>query len=77
MARTEGDFRRWARASFAGLTEAEVERLAGTVYPAVYDGSQGYGDLWERVMVVYGEALFDCNFLGAGEGFGGRGFACE
>lgn len=76
-ARSEADFLRWVRSSFAGLSTAEIANLAAVVYPAVYDGSQGYVDLFSRMMRVWGDALFDCNFLYANEAFGGRSFACE
>ncbi|KAK3291537.1 Alpha/Beta hydrolase protein [Chaetomium fimeti] len=76
-ARTEADFLRWVKSSFAGLSTAEIASLAAVVYPPVYDGSQGYVDLLSRMMHVWGDALFDCNFLYANEAFGGRSFACE
>lgn len=76
-ARTEADFLRWVKSSFAGLSTAEITNLAAAVYPPVYDESQGYVDVYSRMMRVWAEAIFDCNFLYASEAFGGRSFACE
>ncbi|KAH8169541.1 carboxylesterase family protein [Sarocladium implicatum] len=68
-------FAGWIEDSVPGLSEGQIGELVDAIYPAVFDGSVGYGSQAERQMMVWAEAYFDCNFQLMSGAIGGKGYA--
>ncbi|KAH8201795.1 hypothetical protein TruAng_004059 [Truncatella angustata] len=75
--RTEADFQSWLFRSIPGLNNSQVDHLMRSLYPAAFDGSFGYIDQGTRQMSLWGEAVFDCNFLYMNKAKGGSSYACN
>lgn len=76
-AKSDEAFSEWVSGSIAGLEEDKLRQLVEEIYPAVFDGSYGYGSWEERGMRLWAEAFIDCNFQGVNEALGGKGYGCK
>ncbi|KAL9619834.1 MAG: hypothetical protein Q9160_005574 [Pyrenula sp. 1 TL-2023] len=67
--KTDADFRAWIPKSIPGLSDKAPEYLTTTLYPPLFDGSQGYTDQSSRQMALWGEAVIDCTAVLASNAF--------
>ena len=74
--KNETQFSHWVQNSIIGLASSQLEYLTKTLYPPVFDGSQGYVDYDSRMMSLWGEGWIDCNFLLANQVFD-HTYACK
>jgi acetylcholinesterase len=49
------------RSTIPSLPQSSVDYITDTLYPAVFDGSQGYTDNYTRAYTIVTEGIFTCN----------------
>ncbi|OQU94968.1 hypothetical protein CLAIMM_01243 isoform 2 [Cladophialophora immunda] len=59
--RTEQDVEAWFRTSYPEAVDSVRQYVLNTLYPPVYDGTQPYTSLLERVYLIISESAFTCN----------------
>jgi carboxylesterase type B len=74
---TNVQFRRWVQSSMPGLSTINADYAADILYPHLFDGSLGYVDAQTRQMVLWAEAVINCNWLLSNDAFNGSSYACE
>ena len=75
--KTEDDFKAWVHTSVPSIQGSDIEYVANTLYPPIFDGSVGYVSQGSRQMAVWGEGIFDCGLNLLGESAKGDIYACE
>lgn len=58
---TDADFQRQLRNAFPFAAQQSLDYVANTLYPPVFDGSQGYKNQFERASLLTAEGVFTCN----------------
>ena len=58
---TSSDYTTYLQSFFPNINEATLEYINNKLYPAVYDGSQGYTSQYGRTNATIGETAILCN----------------
>lgn len=75
FAQDDERFRADLRIYFPSITEAAVDYISQSLYPAIYDGSYGYTTPTYRAEVFITEAFFTCNTNWLANGYEAKTFA--
>ncbi|OAL38917.1 hypothetical protein AYO20_01668 [Fonsecaea nubica] len=67
---TNADQATWFKINLPGISDAAVDFLLGTLYPATYDGSMPYRTPTERNTLIVQEGYFSCNVNYLGKALG-------
>jgi carboxylesterase type B len=73
--RTENDVDQWLLSTFPLAPTSVREYILNMLYPPVYDGSQPYKTLLERIYLMVSEMSFVCNTNFINRAYGNKGFA--
>ena len=74
---TDEAFKSWVQTTIPGIAPKAMEYITESLYPAQYNGSQGYSGQNSRQMTFFGDGIFNCNVVLMNKAFKGESYSCE